>query len=227
METLKAIEIPGMKDRALAEFKSLGGTVDEILFIDESAPRYTIDVQYLFMNDWAFNKLYISRPGRHVDIGSQLPFLFHLSNFFPVTFVDIRDPGISLKRFSYLHGDITNLALDDNSIDSLSSLHVAEHIGLGRYGDKLDPDGFYKACSELSRVLAVGGKLYFAVPCGIPKVFFNAHRVLGVPQVIEAFGGLKLTEFSAITSSGVYARNTMVQLLENDPYGVGLFEFTK
>ncbi len=43
------------------------------------------------------------------------------------------------------------------SVESLSCKHVIEHIGLGRYGDVLDPGGDLKAISELKRALAVGG----------------------------------------------------------------------
>ena len=45
-------------------------------------------------------------------------------------------------------------------------MHVIEHIGLGRYGDKFDYDGDLKAIKELKRVLAVGGNLLFVVPIG-------------------------------------------------------------
>ncbi len=33
-------------------------------------------------------------------------------------------------------------------------MHVVEHVGLGRYGDPLDPDGDLKAIAELKRVTA-------------------------------------------------------------------------
>jgi hypothetical protein len=31
-------------------------------------------------------------------------------------------------------------------------MHVVEHVGLGRYGDLMDPDGDLKAMRELRRV---------------------------------------------------------------------------
>src|SRR2546430_12288402 len=45
----------------------------------------------------------------------------------------------------------------DLELSSVSCLHVAEHIGLGRYGDAIDPLGTRKAIGELARVLAVDG----------------------------------------------------------------------
>jgi hypothetical protein len=56
-------------------------------------------------------------------------------------------------------------------------MHVIEHIGLGRYGEALDPDGDLKAIRELVRVLAAGGNLLVVVPVGRPRIQFNAHRI--------------------------------------------------
>src|ERR1035437_9128085 len=60
---------------------------------------------------------------------------------------------------------------------SVSCLHVAEHIGLGRYGDPIDPLGTNKALLELQRVLAPGGVLLFSMPVGRERVEFNAQRI--------------------------------------------------
>ena len=43
-------------------------------------------------------------------------------------------------------------------------MHTLEHIGLGRYGDKVDPMGDIRAMNELARVTAPGGNLLIAVP---------------------------------------------------------------
>jgi len=47
-------------------------------------------------------------------------------------------------------------------------MNVVEHVGLGRYGEPLDPEGDIKAMRELRRVLAPGGSLLFVVPVGRP-----------------------------------------------------------
>jgi len=106
-------------------------------------------------------------------------------------------------------------------------LHVIEHIGLGRYGDKLDVDGSKKAASELKRVLAVDGKLYVSCPIGIERVYFNAHRVFYPETVIEMFSGLTLEEFSYVDDNGKFIQNSTYQGLENLQYGCGMFIFKK
>ena len=73
--------------------------------------------------------------------------------------------------------DICALPFADGSIQSLSCMHVVEHVGLGRYGDPLDPMEIEWQCSELQRVLAPGGDLLFVVPVGKPRIMYNAHRI--------------------------------------------------
>ena len=106
-------------------------------------------------------------------------------------------------------------------------MHTVEHIGLGRYGDKLDPNGDLKAIKELKRVLSVNGNLLFVVPIGKPKIMFNAHRIYSYNQIINYFNELKLKEFSLVTDSGKFIQNSNKQVADNQKYGCGCFWFKK
>ena len=141
--------------------------------------------------------------------------------------IDIRPFETDLKDLIVKKGTILNMSFKENSVNSLSCLHVAEHIGLGRYGDKLDPEGTKKACKELSRILAVNGNLYFSVPVGKQKTYFNAHRVHSPRTIIEYFKGLKLVELSGVTDSGRFIENIGIDILEKSNYACGLFWFRK
>lgn len=210
----------------MTRFTQAGGVVSRIRrCLNDSDPTYDTDGQYNFMNRWALERI-VRHATKHYDLASQVSFSTLLSALMDVEFLDIRDPGVCVERFKFRRGDITRLPYANDSLDSVSCLHVAEHIGLGRYGDEIDPDGFDKACQEIKRVLAPGGNLYFAVPCGIPAVEFNAHRVLAVNDVISRFG-LKLVSFSAMNTAGRYIENAPLDFLDSDTYGVGMFHFTK
>jgi hypothetical protein len=100
-------------------------------------------------------------------------------------------------------------------------------VGLGRYGEPLDPLGTKKACRELARILAQGGNLYFSLPVGRPKLRFNAHRIHSPQQIIEYFNGLQLVELSGVNDEGNFIKNIEMVELENSDYGCGLFHFTK
>src|SRR5262249_33464016 len=128
------------------------------------------DPGYTYQDAWAARQIYRNRPGRHVDVGSRITFVAGIAAFVPVTFIDIRPPDLAIPGLESLPGNILGLPFDDRSLESVSCLHVAEHIGLGRYGDDLDPRGTVKAAAELQRILGPGGHLYFSLPVGAPGV---------------------------------------------------------
>ena len=108
-------------------------------------------------------------------------------------------------------------------------MHVVEHVGLGRYGDPLDPDGDLKAMAELKRVLAPGGNLLFVVPIGgAPKIMFNAHRIYSYQQVLDCFTGLELKEFALVpdnSADGGLIANATREMSDAQNYGCGCFLF--
>ncbi|MBT7703787.1 DUF268 domain-containing protein [Candidatus Peregrinibacteria bacterium] len=185
------------------------------------------DAHYFYQDSWAFKKIYESKSKEHVDIGSFVYFIAPLTAVTKVIFIDIRPLETDLENFISKEGSILDIPFDDNSVESLSSLHVAEHIGLGRYGDPVDPLGTKKSCQELARVLAPNGNLYFSLPIGKPRVCFNAHRIHSPKQIIDYFEGLKLVEISGVDDSGQFTKNIDISVLENCSYGCGLFHFTK
>ena len=122
-----------------------------------------------------------------------------------------------------------NLPYNDSSLESVSCLHVVEHIGLGRYGDHIDPDGPRKACAELARVIKKGGALYFSVPVGKPRICFNAHRIFSADQVLKMLSAFKLINLYVVDDEGEFKKvsNKTTKYLESLNFGLGLFEFHK
>jgi hypothetical protein len=184
---------------------------------------------YFYQDIWAFTKIYNSKIPLHVDVGSKVDFVSFLTAITNVEFIDIRPLDAPyLKNLKSIEGSILQMPHNDNSIKSLSCLHVAEHIGLGRYGDPLDPKGTFKAARELARVLAPGGNLYFSLPVGMPKLCFNAHRIHSPKQIlVEYFSDLKLVEFSVYDDQKRFIENTDPTSVENSKFACGMFWFTK
>ena len=104
---------------------------------------------------------------------------------------------------------------------------MAEHVGLGRYGDALNPLGTRQACAELARVLAVGGNLLFSLPVGRPRTCFNAHRIHSPAQVLDYFDDLELVEFSAVDDDGAFVANIEPERVAAANYACGLFSFRR
>ena len=193
--------------------------------LNDRAEYQTPDPHYFYQNLWAFMRIKDCKPEFHVDVGSLIEFIGFLSEVTRVFSVDFRPLKASLRGLDSIKGDILSLPFADGSVSSLSCLHVAEHIGLGRYGDSLEPRGTLIACKELSRVLAKGGRLYFSVPVGKPRVCFNAHRIHSPQQIINYFSELKMEEFSCVDDEGYFHERTSPNLVEEAEYGCGFFLF--
>lgn len=189
------------------------------------------DRHYVYHPAWAARILAETRPKEHVDISSTLYFCTLVSAFIPVKYYDYRPADLKLDNLCSDSADLLSLPFSDGSILSLSCMHVVEHVGLGRYGDPLDPDGDLKAIVELKRVLAPGGLLMLVVPVGsLAKIMFNAHRVYRYDQIFEYFNDLELREFVLIperAEHGGLVRNPSQALIDAQNYGCGCFCFKK
>lgn len=179
---------------------------------------------YFYQDTWAFHKITQQKPCRHIDIGSTALLVGCLAAIAPTISLDVRPLVAKVAGLTPLSGLITQLPFVSGSVESLSALCVIEHIGLGRYGDPLDPEGTIKAARELSRVLAPEGNLYVSVPCGRSYVAFNAHRSFDKEEFIKLFSGLILEEFVLVNNFGVVEREGNDSTAD---FQVGLFHFRK
>jgi SAM-dependent methyltransferase len=186
-----------------------------------------IDSHYFYQGIWAISKIKQSGAKNHVDVGSEVGLVGMLSTITKVTFIDIRPFETDLTDLVIKKGSILDMPFGDNSVDSLSCLHVAEHIGLGRYGDPLNPKGTREATRELIRVLAPGGNLYFSVPVGKARNCFNAHRIHTPQQILDYFCNLELVDFSGVDDRGKFRQKIDPSEFADANYSCGLFHFTK
>jgi hypothetical protein len=170
-------------------------------------------------------------PRRHIDISSTLSFSAMLSAFLPVDFYDYRPAPLKLPGLRCSSANLLGLPFEDSSVESISCMHTLEHVGLGRYGDQLDPIGDKKAAAELARVTAFEGNLLIVVPTGKPRLCFNAHRVYSYEHVIEMFPGMSLRQFALIpddyVESGILYDEEARNIAGQQDWGCGCFWFTK
>ena len=201
--------------------------VDSQFELSDRLSTSPFDRHYFFQDAWAARRIAEAAPGSHVDVGSRVDLVAFLTAICPVTFVDIRPLDVTLEGLTCVAGSVLDLPFASQSVASVSCLHVIEHIGLGRYGDPLDPAGTDKALQELARVVAPGGQLLVSTPVGRRRTVWNAHRISDPVQLAAALPELELAEFSGVDDDGRFARFRKPEELASQTYALGIFRFVR
>jgi len=201
---------------------------DRYVCLDDRTADMRYERSYVYHLAWAARILVQTRPREHIDMASHIFFTTMLSACIPMRYYDCRPTDVQLDGLVTGAADLRHLPFSDKSVPSLSCLHVLEHVGLGRYGDPIEPGGYRKAMAELSRVVAPGGNLLIAVPIGRRRIEFNAHRVLNYQDVMDGFEGLKLRQFALIPDNpkdGGLIIGASAEQADRQSYGCGCFWF--
>jgi SAM-dependent methyltransferase len=222
--------------RERRRYQALGGQaplLDLYPCLSDRTATTGFDAQYVYQAAWAAQRIAKASVASHVDIGSDIRFVGMLTAITPVLFVDIRPVRLDLPGFECRPGSLLALPFDDRSIASLSCLHVIEHVGLGRYGDPLDPEGAAKAAREITRVLATDGTTLVSVPVGRPRIQFNGQRVFSIDEVVRLFADLALVELSIVDGAGRLvidvppASPPLGEADSGNDFALGLFRFAR
>jgi hypothetical protein len=184
---------------------------------------------YFFQDLWAARKIFAARPQQHFDIGSRVDgFVAHVLSFMPVQVFDIRPLTSVVPGLTFVQVDATDLSgILDDSLESISCLHAAEHFGLGRYTDPIDPNACFRAMTAMQRVLRPGGHLYFSVPVGAERLEFNAQRVFDPDTILATFNRLQLLSFAAVDDAGLFHLEADPRSFSHAWFACGMFELTK
>lgn len=203
------------------------------MFYDRFGNASEVDSHYFLQDIMVARQIRVRNPQIHYDIGSRVDgFISHLLCFRDdVVMIDIRPLPYEIEGLRFIRADATTLdGIEDNSLESLSSLHVIEHFGLGRYGDPVDPWACFKALRSMERVIQGGGYLYISVPVGNEeKVCFDGHRIFRPETIVGSLPLLTLEEFICIKDMRINKFVDLVECSEFDygDYSCGIFIFRK
>lgn len=157
---------------------------------------------YFYQDCWAARQVFRERPEWGVDVGSTVLLVGILSQFTRWISVDIRPIKSELEGLECKAGSVLSLPFKDNQVPCLTTMCVIEHIGLGRYGDPLNPAGTRDAALEIARVIKPGGIVVYSVPVGSDETLeFNANRRFRYSQAAELFKGWELVDSCILTPS--------------------------
>lgn len=150
-----------------------------------------------FLQDLLCSSRVLSRPSvRHLDIGSRIDgFVAQIAASRPIDVLDIRPlPAPPTPNLRFVQGDILDpLDVLRGQYDLVSSLHALEHVGLGRYGDPIAPDGFERALANAAAFVAPGGSLMISLPVAEMErnlVQFNSQRLFSNARLGDLLAGL-------------------------------------
>lgn len=190
--------------------------------------------EYFWQDMYVAKKIIEINPNRHIDVGSRVDgFVSHLACVRSVEVLDIRPLNKKIDNVIFTQFDITKLNNELISIvDCVSCLHTLEHIGLGRYGDKISEESWKLAFYNLAVMLKSRGRLWLSVPVGQERIEFNAHRVFDpftITRQAETLG-LVLDKFVYICDDVVIESSNIkydMSKIKDKNYALGIFVFIK
>jgi len=195
----------------------------------------TMSGHYFHQDLFVARKLFLDNPNRHIDIGSRIDgFVAHVASFREIEIIDIREQKGQVKNILFRKADLMTLPEDlIESCDSISSLNVIEHFGLGRYDDPIDYLGYQKAIENITKILQKGGKFYFSVHIGKQRIEFNAHRIFSVQYLLDLLKpSYDIKSFSYVDDNGSFFEEVKITKENIDKnygcqFGCGIFELQK
>lgn len=183
------------------------------------------------------NHIFLTNPRHHITVGSRIDgFVAHVASFRPIEVLDIRP----LKPSGFLNIKFTQQdILQDvgsfrESTDSLSCLSTMQHLGMGKYGGEIDPDGHIKGFRNLYKILQPKGTLYIGLPLSDQnRVVFNQSRHFHPLDILSWAPDLdlKLIKFDFVNYDGTLYQNADLHNLpeqliwqgSKERYGYGYF----
>lgn len=143
---------------------------------------------------WIFKKIG-NEQKKILDVGSPKIMVSSLSANNQVTSLVLADCKDTFSEVLYIYHDVADpLPLPDASFNCLTSTVALPLIGLGRYGDKLDPNCLHNFLIELDRVMMPDSDLYVSMCLGPDFLSFNNGWFLELNTIKELFKGWELIE---------------------------------
>lgn len=170
---------------------------------DCSADPTEFFTHYEAYSFWLGEKLQRMGNGKKiVDLGNRklTNALLSLNN--DVTAIVLDHCGDTISNVNYVKHDISYpLPFDNNSFDVFTSLGTLQLVGLGRYGDRLNPYVLLDFIAELDRVMKPESHLIFSTSFGPNSLHFNNGWGFELETVTKLFDKWELVDFLVDNSS--------------------------
>lgn len=172
----------------LREFKNLGGNVDEwSIHLHEDEDFAGFASGHYFWQDLIVAKWVLGQRKKQVaDVGSRIDgYVGHVASTSKIFVLDIRPIKKAIPNVEFIETDILSYK-NTRRFEIVTSLHTIEHVGLGRYGDAINPTGHVKAFAALANLTLPQGHLVVSFPIDAQtRVEFNGQRMIGFLEPIN------------------------------------------
>lgn len=217
----------------LIKYKKLNGKVNYIFPVlgEDKKKSGQITNHYFYQDLLVASYIFKNKPTKHIDIGSRIDgFVANVASFRKIEVFDLRINKLNFKniKFRMLNLNKINKKLY-NYTDSISCLHTIEHFGLGRYGDKIDPDSYKKGFNNLIKMLKPNGLLYISFPISEKNAtYFNLERRFNPKDILGWTKELVLLNFDYIDDKQRLNLNiNLLNFKKNIINGCGIYVFKK
>ena len=219
-------------------FKKKGGKIDKFfpILYDYNESAGSIKSHYFHQDIRVSSLIYSKIPANHLDVGSRIDgFISILSIFMKVEILDIRKLNLNKKNINFIQGDLMDPKFSLNKkYKSISCLHTIEHFGLGRYGDKINPNGHLIGFKNLYKLLDSHASLYISFPVSsISRTEFNAHRIFKIKDIFDWIDKLEIKDLKLISfdfiddNSKIFENQNINSLNAHINFGCGIYHFKK
>jgi hypothetical protein len=219
--------------RDLQTFRKMGGGYTGLtaLLNDYDASAGVASGHYFHQDLLIARYIFEQNPEKHFDFGSRVDgFVAHLASFRDLTLMDIR--GLEIPEHPQISFKVCDI-MQLNEIEvaeSLSCLHTLEHIGLGRYGDEINPNGHILAFNNLLNFVKSGGVFYLSFPISnSSKVYFNRERVMAPTDLLSwSDNAFEVEKFDYVDDKGnLHLNQDLNDFIPRLDYGCGIYTLRK
>jgi hypothetical protein len=178
--------------RTLPEWDNVGIKLNG----DSSASAVEPFTHYDAFYYWIARDISYKKSQKILDIGGKKVINGWLSVMNEVTSVNLVTPVDGISNVKYVAADATKrLPFNDEEFDVFISPVSLNLIGLGRYGDNVDPNAIPNLILDLSRCMKQNSVMYISMVFGEDQVLFNHHFVLSLATIKKLFANWQIEEY--------------------------------
>jgi hypothetical protein len=153
------------------------------------------DYFYCSQSHWFISRIkeLLDSTEKILDVGTNIELIATASAIIPATTFQMRDEKLKLESLEIINSSIQDAGLKDKSQTLITSLSFIESLGMGQYGEPLDPEAGLKTLKEIRRITSPGGRFIGSMTIGRDSfIDFNKRRGVEKAKVLEIFPDFEL-----------------------------------